>query len=70
MKGLSRMWLKSQVVLRGLGAGNGLWLLGNLHIRFCEGANSNLGAIIPTRGALWALLDKSHETNMYGVTRI
>ena len=30
---------------------------GNLHVRFCEGARSNLGAITPERGALWALLD-------------
>ena len=26
-------------------------------VRFCEGAHSNLGAITPTRGVLWALLD-------------
>jgi hypothetical protein len=25
---------------------------GNLHVRFCEGTHSNLGAITPTRGAL------------------
>jgi len=33
---------------------------GNPQVRFCEGAHSNLGAITPERGALWALLD------MYG----
>ncbi len=31
---------------------------GNLHVRFCEGAHSNLGAITSTKGALWALLDR------------
>ncbi len=30
---------------------------GNLHVRFCEGAHSNLGAITSKKGALWALLD-------------
>lgn len=30
---------------------------GNLQVRFCEGAHSNLGAIILIKGALWALLD-------------
>jgi hypothetical protein len=30
---------------------------GNLQVRFCEGAHSNLGAITSTKGAIWALLD-------------
>ncbi|PXF59981.1 MAG: hypothetical protein C4B59_10155, partial [Candidatus Methanogaster sp.] len=34
---------------------------GNLQVRFCEGAHSNLGAITPERGALCALLDKKAE---------
>nr|QNO50270.1 hypothetical protein AHGKLJGF_00005 [Methanosarcinales archaeon ANME-2c ERB4] len=34
---------------------------GNLHVRFCEGAHSNLGAITSKKGALWALLDSDTE---------
>ncbi|MEA1894505.1 MAG: SNF2-related protein [Euryarchaeota archaeon] len=34
---------------------------GNLQVRFCEGAHSNLGAITPERGALCALLDKARR---------
>jgi len=30
---------------------------GNLQVRFCEGAHSNLGAITLSKSALWALLD-------------
>ena len=29
----------------------------NLQMRLCEGAHSNLGAITPIIGVLWALLD-------------
>ena len=39
---------------------------GNLQVRFCEGAHSNLGAITPERGMLWALLDnRNRATNQH-----
>jgi hypothetical protein len=41
---------------------------GNLQVRFCEGAHSNLGAITSSKGALWALLDIF--TDPYAVMRV
>src|SRR3990172_10977825 len=34
---------------------------GNLQVRFCEGAHSNPGANTSTKGALWALLDRTQR---------
>jgi len=50
------MKVASPVLRRGR-ASNRSFLFGNLHVRFCEGAHSNFGAITPIRSALWALLD-------------
>jgi hypothetical protein len=49
----------ASTVLRGLGAGNSLWLLGNLHIRFCEGAHSNLG-VLPQQEVRYGLYSTNH----------